>query len=264
MTRCPNCYNSITPDTTSCPSCAYLLIQAEKPATSQVFASAPAAGEPDQSGEVRKSGRLGSGRLLAGGEQNRNTVSSGNRTTGSRPRPTTGSRPGPTTGSRPGTTTGSRPGAHSRSRQTAQAKADEKAAGWRKLILLPVTLAGLVAVAFLLAPATELIKPLMPQVDPETSVSALTMFRSQPSKLPGKTVDQCVNEWINESQKSGNLVRYSGWSIKPIRFAKSKLFVSFSFEEKDGVRNAEWRGDVASKTFIPTNDLAAEVYGTKN
>jgi hypothetical protein len=101
---------------------------------------------------------------------------------------------------------------------------------------------------------------MMPQVDAQTSISTLTTFRSLPSKSPGKTVDQCVNEWLEESRKSEDLVSYSGWSIRPIRFDKSKLFLGFSFQEKGGVRTAEWLADIDKNTFTPKNDLAAQVY----
>src|SRR5260370_41014060 len=50
MTRCPNCYNTITPDSQSCPSCAYLLIQTEKTPMSHLSAAAPT--------QARSSGRL--------------------------------------------------------------------------------------------------------------------------------------------------------------------------------------------------------------
>src|SRR5262249_2516724 len=75
MTRCPNCYNSITPDIQSCPSCAYLLIQPERTPTAPLSASAPAqsrtSGRLQVAAQARVSGRLqaptlarNSGRLL--------------------------------------------------------------------------------------------------------------------------------------------------------------------------------------------------------
>jgi hypothetical protein len=125
-------------------------------------------------------------------------------------------------------------------------------------MLIPVAAIGLGAVAVLLAPASRLITW---QVDAQTSISTLTTFRSQPSRRPGKTVDQCVEEWLDASRKSGELVRYAGWSIRTIRFDKSAILLDFSFEEKSGVRTAEWLADVRDNTFAPRNDLAAEVYG---
>jgi hypothetical protein len=117
---------------------------------------------------------------------------------------------------------------------------------------------GLGALAVVLAPAAKLITW---EPDPGTSVSILTTFRSQPSKLPGKTVDDCVNGWLDSSRKSGGLVRYAGWTIKTMRFNKSKIVLGFSYQEKDGVRTAEWLADLHNNTFTPNNDLAAEIYG---
>jgi hypothetical protein len=70
-----------------------------------------------------------------------------------------------------------------------------------------------------------------------------------------------LNDWLEASRKSGELVRYAGWSIRTIRFDKSKVLLGFSYEEKNGVRTAEWLADLRDNTFTPKNDLAAEVYG---
>jgi hypothetical protein len=126
-------------------------------------------------------------------------------------------------------------------------------------VLIPVVLIGLGAICVLLAPAAKLVSW---EVDPQTSIATLTALRSQPSKEPGKTVDQCVNDWLDQSRKSGELVRYSGWTIRPVRLNKSKVLLAFSFEDKEGVKMAEWLADV-DKTFVPRNDLAAQVYGDK-
>ena len=81
------------------------------------------------------------------------------------------------------------------------------------------------------------------------------------SKVSGKTVDQCVNEWVDESRQAGTLVRFVGWSIKPMDFSKSKVTFEFSYEDKDGVKLADWLADVDNSRFVPKNDLAGQVYG---
>src|SRR5262249_38989512 len=62
MTRCPNCYNSIPPDTQTCPSCAYLLIQRQRPPVSEpstaVAAQAQNSGRLQTGPEVQPSARL--------------------------------------------------------------------------------------------------------------------------------------------------------------------------------------------------------------
>jgi hypothetical protein len=149
--------------------------------------------------------------------------------------------------------------AHRRGKQAAQ-ELEEQEARRRKKILIPIMVVGLGIAVALLAPATQLIAP---QVDAQTSLSTLTALRSQPSKRLGETVDQCVNDWLEQSRRDGNLVNVSGWFIKPIRFDRSKVVLGFSFEEKGGAKTAEWLADVHSNAFTPKDDLAAQVYGEK-
>jgi len=153
--------------------------------------------------------------------------------------------------------TGSRPGSRNKK---SRKDVDEEETRRRRKILIPLLILALAAAVALLAPATQMITW---QVDAQTSISTLTTFRSLPSKLPGKTVDQCINEFLDESRKGGDFISASGWSIKPIRFDKTKFLLGFSFEEKGGVRTAEWLADVDSGTFTPKNDLAAQIYGSK-
>jgi len=144
---------------------------------------------------------------------------------------------------------------HTRPRKTAGK--DVRQPRFPKKILIPVLIVSLGVAAFLLSPGLGVIAP---QVDAQTSISALAALRSQPSKRPGKTVDQCVNEWLEESRDAGNLVSYSGWSFKQIMFDKSKVLLVFSFEEKGGVKTAEWLADVHENSFASKNDLAAQIY----
>jgi hypothetical protein len=149
--------------------------------------------------------------------------------------------------------------AYRNGKQTAREQ-EEKEARRRKKILIPIMVIGLGVAVVLLAPAMQLIAP---QVDAQTSISIVAELRSQPSKRPGRTVDQAVNDWLEESRRTGDLVNASGWFIKPIRFDRSKVVVGFSFEEKGGSKTAEWLADVHSNAFTPKDDLAAQVYGDK-
>jgi len=72
-----------------------------------------------------------------------------------------------------------------------------------------------------------------------------------------------VNQWLDESRKTGDLVSYSGWSVRPIKFDTGKVLIGFSFVDKSGVQMAEWLADVHKNTFIPKNDLAVQVYGNE-
>lgn len=243
MTRCPNCYNSITPDTQSCPSCAYSLIQTEKTPLSQLSGvtsaqARGASGRLQPGHQVRTSGRLRPPEQSAGDEEKPRGAYSSARGSGHVRRPAAVPRP----------------------RKGARELADEEQARLRKRILIAAAVAGIVATLVLFLPALQVIAP---QVDAQTSISTLTTFRSQPSKTSGKSVDQVVNEWLDESRRSGKMVGYSGWSVKPVRFNKSKVVLGFSFEERDGIRTAEWLADVGNNTFVPKNELAAEVYGNK-
>src|SRR5262245_28732424 len=255
MTRCPNCYNSITPDTQNCPSCAYLLIRSEKTPISALSASAAparASGGLQTATQVRSSGRLQSpdtartsGRLRAP-EQEPSSLEQTQRGANGEARANGNHRPRPTT--------------RRSSRKDARNVRHHESTLRKKIVLIPVIVIGLGVAAYLLAPVAKLIAP---EVDAETSVSTLTTFRSQPSRQPGKTVDRCVNEWIDESRKAGDLVAFSGWSTRPIKFDTGKIVIGFSFTDKGGVRMAEWLADVHKNTFIPRNDLAAQVYENK-
>jgi hypothetical protein len=253
MSRCPNCYNTITQDSPNCPSCAYLLVQSEKTPMSHLSGLAAAPSQSRHSGRLRASDPVrGSGRLDATdrvGTSGR-LIPLDQAPGSADERPRTGRGPNGT-GRRSPEATGQKP------RKGVREAPDEESRR-RKKILIPLVVIAIGAAVVLLAPATQLIAP---QVDATTSISTLTAFRSQQSKQPGKTVDQCMNEMLDESRKSGQFVRYSGWSIKPVSFNKSKIVLGFSFEEKDGLKVAEWSVDVDTNTFIPKNDLAAQVYG---
>src|SRR5262249_23781665 len=162
MTRCPNCYNSITPDMQSCPSCAYLLIQPERTPTSPLSASAPAqsrtSGRLEAAAQARVSGRLqaptlarNSGRLLiperepSPAEQTPRSVGGEARAHGKHQRPkTTGRQP----------------------RSSARDIPDRESRR-RKKILIPLMVIALGVASFLLAPVIQVVAP---RVDAQTSI----------------------------------------------------------------------------------------------
>jgi len=265
MTRCPNCYNSITPDTSTCPSCAYLLIQRQSPQVPEpstaVTAQAQNSGELQTVPEVQPSGRL---EQLNQAVQFSSSHPSYQRPSGHLQKPDQTAASGeekPRTAYRAPSSSGNgRRKTMARKGKRARELEEQEAARRRKKFLIPIMVVGLVVAVVLLAPATQLIAP---QVDAQTSISTLAAFRSQPSKRQGMTVDECVNDWLEQSRKAGDLVNASGWFIKQIRFDRSKVVLGFSFEEKGGVKTAEWLADVHDNSFAPKNDLAAQVYGNK-
>jgi len=267
MTRCPNCYNSITPDAQNCPSCAFLLIERQK--TTGPLAPAVVATQAETSGtvqtvpEVVPSGKLDQPEQLAqfgashpsysspSGRLQKPAESGG---TGEE-RPRTAYRTASGNGSARGKSMAQRKG-----RQFSRELEEREARRRKKKILIPIMVVGLAVAVVLLAPATQLIAP---QVDAQTSISTLSMLRSEPSKRAGESVDQYINDWVEQSRKTGDLISLSGWFVKPIRFDKSKILLGFTLEEKGGVKTAEWVADVHNNVFTPKNDLAAQVYGDK-
>ncbi|HLG13888.1 MAG TPA: hypothetical protein VJH03_05080 [Blastocatellia bacterium] len=95
-------------------------------------------------------------------------------------------------------------------------------------------------------------------VEPGTPQFALDKLRAMPSSKPELTVEQCLEERVDESSNADRLIEPQGWDIKPIEGSKYKI--SFTFEEKGNVQqSAEWLVDIGDNTFDPQTDLAKAV-----
>lgn len=99
------------------------------------------------------------------------------------------------------------------------------------------------------------------EVDPKAALPMLERLRSSPSSQDGLNVDALLSQELEKSRRVGNLRSFQGWTIRPINGSKTKLLISFSFEETDNVhQRAEWVADLVHNTFVPQTDLAVAVY----
>jgi hypothetical protein len=96
------------------------------------------------------------------------------------------------------------------------------------------------------------------RVTPIPAINAMNQLRKLPSKEQGKTIEDCLNAEIKKSKEAGQLVGYQGWSIKP--YERNSYLVSFTFDEKDAKKSAEWVVDPQNNIFTPINELATAVH----
>jgi hypothetical protein len=94
-------------------------------------------------------------------------------------------------------------------------------------------------------------------VAPQPALNAMNQLRKLPSKLEGKSIEDCLNAEIKKSKDSGQLVSYQGWTIKP--YEKNTYLISFTFDEKENKRSADWVVDPQHNIFTPVSDLATAV-----
>jgi hypothetical protein len=88
----------------------------------------------------------------------------------------------------------------------------------------------------------------------KAAVGLMNQLRSLPSKKSGMNLDQCLMEEIKKSREAGQLVGYTGWSIKPSN--PNQYLISFNYEERAGVKSAEWLADASRSSFSPQSELA--------
>jgi hypothetical protein len=99
------------------------------------------------------------------------------------------------------------------------------------------------------------------EVDPKAALPMLDKLRNSPSSQDGLNVDALLTQEIERSRRVGNLLSFQGWTIRPLDGSKSKLLISFSFEETDNIqKRAEWVADLVHNTFTPQTELAMAVY----
>jgi hypothetical protein len=99
------------------------------------------------------------------------------------------------------------------------------------------------------------------EIDPKAAMPMLNKLRHSPSSQEGLNVDDLLTQQLEQSRRIGNLLRYQGWSIRPVNGSKTKLLISFSFEETDNIQQrAEWIADLVHNTFTPQTELAVSVY----
>jgi hypothetical protein len=98
-------------------------------------------------------------------------------------------------------------------------------------------------------------------LDPHLAQPALANLRQAPSSQSGLSVDDYLTQHLEKSRRVGNLLKYQGWTVSPVKGSKTKLLIAFTYEEKDNTqKRAEWVADVANNTYTPQTDLAIEAY----
>lgn len=99
------------------------------------------------------------------------------------------------------------------------------------------------------------------EIDPKAALPMLERLRNSPSTRDGLNVDALLLQELEKSRRVGNLLSSQGWTIRPINGSKTKLVISFSFQEKDNTQQrAEWIADLVKNTYTPQTDLAMAVY----
>lgn len=99
------------------------------------------------------------------------------------------------------------------------------------------------------------------EIDPKAALPMLDKLRSSPSSQDGLNVDALLTQELEKSRRVGNLLSYQGWTIRPVDGSKTKLLISFAFEETDNIQQrAEWVADLVHNTFTPQTELAVAVY----
>jgi hypothetical protein len=98
------------------------------------------------------------------------------------------------------------------------------------------------------------------QADDHGSLEAvMNKVRALPSSEEGKSIEDYLDQKVEESRDAGRLLEAEGWNVSPLE--GRHFLVSFSFEEKGKQKyRAEWEVNLASNTIIARNDLAAKVY----
>lgn len=99
------------------------------------------------------------------------------------------------------------------------------------------------------------------ELDPHLAQPALAKLRQEPSVVSGVSVDEYMTQQLEKSRRVGNLLKYQGWTVSPVRGSKTKLLIAFSYEERDNTQyRAEWVADVTHNTFTPQTELAVAAY----
>lgn len=99
------------------------------------------------------------------------------------------------------------------------------------------------------------------ELDPHMAQPALAKLRQEPSGVTGMNVDEFMNQQLEKSRRVGNLLKYEGWTVSPVQGSKTKLLITFSYEERDNTQyRAEWIADVTNNTFTPQTELAMTAY----
>ena len=99
------------------------------------------------------------------------------------------------------------------------------------------------------------------ELDPNLAQPALAKLRQEPSVVSGLSVDEYMTQQLEKSRRIGNLLKYQGWTVSPLKGSKTKMLIAFTYEERDNTQyRAEWVADVVNNTFTPRTELAVAAY----
>jgi len=271
--RCPNCYNELPVEVTSCPSCTFPLaahfqapavVKAPEPAVAAgprvvVEPSAPVLIADDQPAEDHVGDAVEQAPHPAVVEGDAATVSANGQ---AGPQYLNGATPQKKTAyglpmaERPARPVPSK--ARPQVKRKAVAKEDKgpsRSAAAARIVLAVVVLAAVGIYVFMF---TDLFQR---RVSGRTAQLTLTSFRNLPSNIGGMTIDQAATAELEHARKAGQLGQYRGWVSKPIQGERSKVLVVFWFTEKDKTEHsAEWEVDVTNNTATPRTDWAKAIY----
>jgi hypothetical protein len=241
--RCINCYNTIAEDVEFCPSCNFPIYRAKpaperqaEPGTASVDGSETQPSASEQPLELAATG-AGAGAAAA---------------TATRPALT---RPKPAAAPRP---TRGRPDPKKRKPVLPRKPGLEtRAEKYRKLAAGLFTTLAVAGILFYALKSSGFIRT---EPDPKASLQAIATVRSLQSNQAGQTVDQVMTKMLESARAAGTLVGSQGWFVRPVSGDSGKVRVTFSFEEKQGKRQADWLVDLSDNSVAPENDLAASVY----
>ena len=103
------------------------------------------------------------------------------------------------------------------------------------------------------------------ELDPAAAKNVLVTLRKLPSNEQGLSVDERMNAEVKKSKDAGKLVKYQGWTMRPVQGDKNKILIAFTFEEKDsGEQRAEWIADTRNNSFAPRTGLASSIYAANS
>jgi len=103
------------------------------------------------------------------------------------------------------------------------------------------------------------------ELDPTAAKNVLVTLRKLPSSEQGLSVDEKMNAEVKKSKDAGKLIKYEGWTMRPVKGDKNKILIAFTFEEKEsGWQRAEWIADTTNNSFAPRTGLASAIYTANN
>lgn len=245
--RCINCYNTIAEDVEFCPSCNFPIYRA-KPATE------PQA-EPGTGSVERPDTQSSSS------EQPLEVAATATATA-------TGVGAGAAAAARPALTRAKPAAAPRATRGRPDSKKrkpvlprkpglESRAEKYRKLATGVFTTLAVAGILFYALKSSGFIRT---EPDPKSSLQAIATVRSLQSNQAGQTVDQAMTKMLESARAAGTLVGSQGWFVRPVNGGSGKVRVTFSFEEKQGKRQADWLVDLSNNSVEPENDLAASVH----